>query len=216
MKSTWLRAGTLTVAMVFAAGSVFAQSTAGAQAQDKKQAATKAVQSEAGAAGQKLFVQRMLMANAAEIQLGKMGAEKGTNDEVKKFAQMMVTQHTQANDDLKPLAKEHALEEPAKLDAKHQAIADRLAKLEGEAFDREFMTVMVTSHREALAQVRPMAGMTGTAGKGTATGTTGAATGTAAGGTIQDAKQYAAKALPSIQDHLKQAEQIQKSLGKSK
>ena len=216
MKSTWLRAGTLTVAMMFAAGSVFAQSTAGAQAQDKKQAATKTGQAQAGAAGQKQFVQRMLMSNAAEIQFGKMGAEKGTNDEVKKFAQMMVTHHTQANEDLMPLAKQHGLDEPAKLDAKHQAVADRLAKLEGAAFDREFMTVMVTSHRETVAQVRPMAGTTGTEGKGTATGTTGATSGTAAGGTIQDAKQYAAKALPTIQDHLKQAEQIQKSLGKSK
>ena len=60
------------------------------------------------------------------------------------------------------------------------------------------MTVMVTSHREAVAQVRPMAGMTGTAGKGTATGTTGAMSGTSTpGGTIQDAKHYAAKALPA-------------------
>ena len=73
----------------------------------------------------------MLLSNAAEIELGKLGAEKGTNDEVKKFAQMIVTHHTQANEDLRPVAKQHGLDEPAKLDAKHQAVVDRLTKLEG-------------------------------------------------------------------------------------
>ena len=227
MTKTWLRAGAVTIAMTFATGTAYAQSTAGAAAQDKKQEGAQA--KAGGQAGQKAFVQKMLMSNAAEIQLGKMGGEKATNAEVKSFAQMMVTHHTQANEDLAPLAKQHGLEEPAKLDAKHQQMVTKLSKLEGAAFDREFMNVMVTSHREAVAQTKPFAGAAGTSGKGaTSTGTTGG-TGTgsptggaatnpsgAAAGSVQNANQYAAKVLPTIQQHLQQALQIQKSLTKAK
>jgi predicted outer membrane protein len=39
----------------------------------------------------KKFVEKMLTANAAEIQLGQLGTERATNPEVKSFAQMMVT-----------------------------------------------------------------------------------------------------------------------------
>lgn len=202
--------------MMVASGSAFAQSTSGqGTAQGSQGTKAAGAKTQQGSAAEKQFVQRMMMSNATEIQLGKLGSEKASNDEVKKFAQMMVTHHTQANEDLMPLAKQHGLEQPAKLDAKHQALADRLAKLSGAAFDREFMTAMVTSHRQTVQQVRPMAGTTGTTGKGSSTGTSGTAAG-ASSGTVQDAKQYAAKALPIVQDHLQQAQQIQKSLAKSK
>ena len=227
MKRTWLRAGTLTVAMMFAAGSAFAQSTAGQGTQGQgsqgtKPTGAKSQGSQQGSAAQKQFVQKMMMSNITEIQMGKLGSEKASSDEVKKFAQMMVEHHTQANEELMPLVKQHGLEQTDKLDAKHQAVATRLSKLEGAAFDREFMTAMVTSHRETVQQVRPMAGATGTTGKATASGTAGtsgggtASGGASSGGTVQDPKQYAAKTLPIIQQHLQQAQQIQKSLTKSK
>src|SRR3954467_14171897 len=40
----------------------------------------------------------------AEVELGRLVSEKGSNADVKKFAQMMVDDHTKANSELEQLA----------------------------------------------------------------------------------------------------------------
>jgi putative membrane protein len=50
--------------------------------------------------GDKDFVHDVALANMAEIELGKMAAERGTNARVKKFGQMMVDDHTPAGEQL--------------------------------------------------------------------------------------------------------------------
>jgi len=107
---------------------------------------------------QKKFAENMFMTNMAEIQLGKMGAQQATSPEVKSFAQMMVTEHTKANEELKPIAQQLEVQAPAQLDEKHQAVADRLSKLQGAEFDKEFMQVMVQAHQDASKQIAPLAG----------------------------------------------------------
>src|SRR5262245_38539158 len=52
------------------------------------------------------FVMKTAQANMAEVELGKMATEKAMRDEVKKFGQMMVDDHTKAGDELKMIAME--------------------------------------------------------------------------------------------------------------
>ena len=151
------------------------------------------------------------MTNMAEIELGKMAAEKASSADVKSFAQMMVTQHTQANKDLMAVASGLSVEQPTTLDAKHQALSDRLSKLSGAEFDRQYMQAMVAGHREAIAKIKPKAGTAGTATTGTS-GTGGTGTGTTAGESVKTVPQYAAKTLPVVQKHLQEAERLQKTV----
>src|SRR5438045_5138184 len=60
--------------------------------------------------GDKDFVEDVAKANTAEIELGRMASERGANGQVKKFAQMMVDDHTQAGDKLKAIATDKDLE----------------------------------------------------------------------------------------------------------
>jgi putative membrane protein len=107
----------------------------------------------------KQFAQNMFMANLAEVQMGQLGVQHATSPQVKAFAQMMVTEHTKANQELVPVAKQLEVQQPTALDEKHQAIADRLSKLHGAEFDKAFMKAMVDAHREAAAMLGPMAGI---------------------------------------------------------
>src|SRR4029453_3801856 len=90
----------------------------------------------------------------AEVQLGKMASEKGSNADVKSFGQMMVKDHTQANNDLKKVASQLNVQPPAQIDQKHKDLSDKLSKLSGAEFDREYMNAMVMGHEEVLGKLR--------------------------------------------------------------
>src|SRR5206468_12674364 len=115
-----------------------------------------------------------------EIQLGQMGSQKATSPEVKSFAQMKVTDHTQANQELMPLAQQLGVQQPTSLDAKHKAVADRLSKLQGAEFDRQYMKAMVDAHKNVVSDTKPIAGAQ--ASGGSATGTSGTMSGSGSSG----------------------------------
>ena len=104
--------------------------------------------------GDKDFVNELAIAGMAEVELGKMATERSTNAEVKKFGQMMVDDHTAAGDKLKAVASQHNIPVPTALDDKHRDLRDKLAKLQGAEFDREYMGAMVDGHEAVARQAR--------------------------------------------------------------
>jgi putative membrane protein len=104
------------------------------------------------------FINEMAIAGMAEVQLGQMAATKASNADVKSFGQMMVTDHSKANDELKQVASQMQVQVPVDLDQKHKALADRLSRLQGAEFDREYMTAMVQGHEEVASKLRSHAG----------------------------------------------------------
>jgi putative membrane protein len=96
--------------------------------------------------GDKDFVHDVAIANMAEIEVGKLASERSTNAEVKKFADMMVRDHTSANNKLDTLVRKHNMTLPTEVDEKHRDLRDKLSKLKGAEFDREYMQAMVDGH----------------------------------------------------------------------
>lgn len=115
---------------------------------------------------EKKFVEQMLMANLAEIELGRLASERASSPEVKSFAQAMVTDHTQANEDLAPIAQRLGVQQPTELDAKHQRLSERLSKLQAQEFDREYIKAMVDAHQEVAKKSRAVADKTDVSGHG--------------------------------------------------
>lgn len=101
-------------------------------------------------AGDRDFVRDVSIASMAEIELGRMASERGANAAVKKFGQMMVDDHTKASDKLKPIASQHNIPLATELDDKHRDLRDKLSKLQGAEFDREYMDAMVDGHEDVL------------------------------------------------------------------
>jgi predicted outer membrane protein len=167
------------------------------------------------------FINHLTVAGMAEVQLGKMAAEKAADPAVKAFGQMMVTDHTQAHKELEQVAAQLHVQPPTQIDQKHRDLSDRLSKLQGAAFDREYITAMVQGHQEVAAQLQVRANhkQAATAGRttpgstgssaGQAGSASGAATGSTGGAGEQALTQWAAKTLPTVQQHLERARTLQ-------
>ena len=94
------------------------------------------------------FIEKMGHVGAAEIKLGQLAAERAANPEVKQFGRRMVADHQKASAELKQVASKMSVTLPAQPDEKQQELADRLSKLKGAEFDREYMKAMVDGHEE--------------------------------------------------------------------
>ena len=146
--------------------------------------------SSKGATSDQSFLKEAAAGGLAEVELGQLAAEKASNPEVKKFAERMVTDHGKANDQLKELAAQKGIELPTEPSAKHKATKERLSKLSGDEFDKAYMSDMLSDHKKDVAAFRKES----TEGKDLLV------------------KEFATKTLPTLEDHLKEAESISPKL----
>ena len=86
----------------------------------------------------------------AEVALGKLAQTKASNAQVKNFADMMVTDHSKANEELMEIAKAKNITLPTAPDADHQKKLDDLSKLSGKEFDKAYVDAMVDGHKKTL------------------------------------------------------------------
>lgn len=100
--------------------------------------------------GDKSFVDKAAAGGMAEVKLSKLAMDKGQSPEVKQFARKMVEDHSKANVELKQIAEKKGLSTPATMDDKHQKIYDKLVKLDGADFDKEYMRAMADDHDETI------------------------------------------------------------------
>jgi len=135
------------------------------------------------------FVMKASAAGLAEVNLGNLGAQKANNAEVKKFGQRMVDDHTKANKELMTIADKKRFKTAERMDKIHQDAADKLARLQGNEFDREFLRQMVKDHEEAVALFAAKA----------------------KDARDEDLKEFAAKTLPTLKEHHKMVQELEKS-----
>jgi len=136
------------------------------------------------------FAKKAAGIGLAEIETGKLAKAQAGNEEVKKFGQMMVTQHTEIADKLKAIATKQKLELPTTLDPKHQKLVEKLTPLRGADFDKAYMSAMVEGHEHAVALFKEAA----------------------ASNPDPELKKFAAANLPILEMHLKDAQALHKAL----
>jgi len=174
------------VAGLMSVGAVAQNSgTSSSSTQDSSKSASSAGSSQLSSADQN-FVKKAAQGGMAEVELGKLATQKASSDDVKKFGQRMVDDHTKANDQLKQIAQNKGVSLPTDLNAKDQALKDRLSKLDGEQFDRAYMKNMVRDHTKDVSEFRKES----TSAKD------------------NDLKSFASQTLPTLEDHLKEAKSI--------
>jgi putative membrane protein len=90
-------------------------------------------------------------AGMTEVELSKIAQTKATNPRLKSFADMMVTDHSKANDQLKQLAVAKNISLPANLSDASQKKLDNLNKKDvGKDFDKAYMDDMLDGHKNAV------------------------------------------------------------------
>jgi putative membrane protein len=96
------------------------------------------------------FVKEAAAGGMMEVELGKLAADKATNDKVKAFGRKMQEDHGKANEELKILAANKGIQLPTALEGKQKKTVDRLSKLSGAEFDRQYIRTMIEDHKEDL------------------------------------------------------------------
>ena len=139
------------------------------------------------AAADRKAIMDMAMSNMAEVEMGKMAQSKSQNADVKAFAQKMVDDHGKALTEVQTLAQSKGVTLPTELDAKHKAVAAKLEKANGDAFDKAYAKQGgVAAHKDTLAKLQKASKAAKDA----------------------DVKGQVDKMIPVVQEHLKHAEQL--------
>jgi putative membrane protein len=173
--------------------------------------------------GERNFVSDMLADGTREVDLAKLAQQKASSPQVKRFAQMMIEDHTKAGNQLKQIAANYNIQPDTSKDSdKTQDLMNKLSKLQGPDFDREYIDAMVDDHSDAVdaLESRTKENKSGTVG------TTGTSRSEARDTNVQpesadnsvDASlnRWAADTLPTVRHHLDDAKQIQASLSNSR
>jgi putative membrane protein len=131
------------------------------------------------------FMNEAAAGGMAEVHMAQVAQKQAQSEQVKSLAQRIEKDHTTANNELKALADRRGVSLPTAPDPKHQATMDRLAKLEGAAFDRAYAKHMVSEHKKDIAKFqRASTNLLDT-----------------------DLKNFASKTLPNLQEHLRMAQE---------
>lgn len=139
------------VAAMFSTVGVQAQTTSAAQTQTAGQAQPDARLSS----GDEKALKDMAQANINEVAAAKIALDKAQSSEVKAFAQKMVDDHGNALTKVQTVAKQKDVTLPTEPDAQHKAMADKLEKESGDAFDKMYMENAGTKdHKMVLSKLQ--------------------------------------------------------------
>ena len=100
--------------------------------------------------GDSTFVVTAAKDGMAEVAAGKMAQNQAVSQRVKNFANMMVTDHTKAGDELAAIAKSKNITLPTAPDADAQKMAADMGKMIGKDFDKDYVNGMVDGHEKAV------------------------------------------------------------------
>jgi putative membrane protein len=146
-----------------------------------------AVFAAAGATDQN-FVEEAAQGGIAEVELGRLAAQKGGSEHVRSFGQQMVTDHEPNNQKLKTLAMGKGLKVPSETDVLHRGMKKKLEGLSGAEFDKMYLQGQVADHEKMVTLMKR----------------------TSESASDPELKAFAAQTLPVVQKHLDMAKQMAK------
>ena len=123
----------------------------------------------------------------AEVEASRLALKQSSSAKVKKFAQQMVDEHTQANEELEKLKsgdKGYSLVESPLPES--QKIIDAMSRMQGAEFDKAYAKTMVADHEKAVAIFETEIEK----------------------GSNPDLKAFAKKTLPTLKHHLEMAKSL--------
>lgn len=132
----------------------------------------------------KKFAEVAARGGIMEVMAGQLAATNASNEKVKALGEMMVKDHTKANDELKSWAAKVGHQLPTSLDAEKQKVYDDLKAKKGADFDRKYTDLMVTDHKKTIADFKKQA----------------------SDGSESSLKSFAEKTIPALEHHLMESE----------
>jgi putative membrane protein len=133
------------------------------------------------------FAAMAAQGSTAEIQMAQLAEQKSTSKDVQKFARQMIKDHTKANNNLMKVASKKQMTLPTTPNADQMQMMSQLQAASGAEFDRLYIQLAgVQAHQmmQGLYQSE------------------------ISNGTDDEIKSFARKTLPTVQKHLRMAQQM--------
>jgi putative membrane protein len=129
------------------------------------------------------FLKQASQGAIVQIELGKLALQKAGSLEVRNFGQRMVLDHTALGSQLQRIATDRGIAVQVDTDNAVRSIRDRLEKLSPDEFDKAYIATVVRNQRSDLVEFRKARKVAGDS----------------------DVKQFATSALPTLEEHIKEA-----------
>ena len=136
------------------------------------------------------FMNDAAVSGMTEVEASKLAEQKAMNPRVKMFAEMMVKDHSAANEELKTIARGKNVNLPAEVGGKNQDHITDLSKKKGHDFDKAYMKMMESDHKDVVDMFEKCA----------------------KDGTDPDVKTFCSQKLPTLRMHLDSAKAINNSI----
>jgi len=159
-------------------------------ADQSNNASTNANQDKLMSQADRAFMQRAEDADIKERDLGRVMAQKSQNSDVRDYAKMLADDHDKDLKNVMNILQNKGIRQPKNMVQVNNQALTELNNLNGSALDRRFIDMMVMDHQRDVAEYS----------KETKSGEDPAV------------RDYAARTLTTLQDHLKKAQELQGKL----
>lgn len=138
----------------------------------------------------KSFIKQAFRDNQMEIDLAGVGMNKAQNADLKNFCEQIQKDHTQANQQLQPLAQKYGVAEEQSMLRQHE-VTKFEKETSGAEFDKKLATELLKDHQKDISKFERAAGK------------------------LQetDVKEYADNMLPKLREHLQHAATVARAVG---
>jgi putative membrane protein len=136
------------------------------------------------------FVLKTASGGMEEVALGELAEQKAQTEQVKELAQLIVQEHTAANQELMQIAQSKGIQVPQTTSPTTQTVAASMSELNGPKFDLAYVLQQHGAHLATTAMFEHAANHA----------------------MDPDVKAFAQKYLPKIQAHTAQIEQTAQGL----
>ncbi|PRD51400.1 DUF4142 domain-containing protein [Sphingobacterium gobiense] len=133
------------------------------------------------------FLTKAVSSNQFEIALGTQALKQSENEEIKRYGQMLINDHTKVLEELQDAALAKKLVVPNGMEENQASILESLSVLSGADFDNAFKDVAVKTHESAIVLFENAANNL----------------------SDQEFRSWAAEKVPSLRNHLEQAKSLQ-------
>jgi putative membrane protein len=112
-----------------------------------------------------VFLKKAIEGNYAEIQMGQLAQQNGQSEGVKNFGKMLADDHSAANEKAMDAAQSMGVTPPDGPNAKQKAEYNKMSKMSGARFDRDFEAHMIADHQKDIAEYKREAKQADAAGQ---------------------------------------------------
>jgi putative membrane protein len=137
------------------------------------------------------FATNAVQGGMAEVEMGRLATQRAAEAAVREFGARMVADHSRTNTELKSIAGQKGIQLPTDLNSEQKSEVEKLSKMSGAEFDKEYMSAMLKDHETDVKDFDTQSKE----------------------GNDPEIKAFAGKTLPTLQQHLQMAQQAAQKVG---